>query len=219
MLICSLLSFPLLLLKGESETNYFLCFAGHFLSPKFPLISEISSFSNSHMFLRNWPNVSVLETKAWHGLYGIPSSYIDLVETSRVIARAAGLLFASAFGLSINTQEYVGVIQRLSLTGGSVILSKGPIPQGSLDDMGLVVGNAGAAEDQLTLTVLDATGKTVVVVTENVQTADCDHVMFVIPKGGVENHHGTGLPIETERWDHVWVEICRGRIPKGRGDI
>jgi len=161
----------------------------------------------------------VLETKAWHGLYGIPSSYIDLVETSRVIARAAGLLFASAFGLSINTQEYVGVIQRLSLTGGSVILSKGPIPQGSLDDMGLVVGNAGAAEDQLTLTVLDATGKTVVVVTENVQTADCDHVMFVIPKGGVENHHGTGLPIETERWDHVWVEICRGRIPKGRGDI
>jgi hypothetical protein len=50
----------------------------------------------------------------------------------------------------------------------------------------LVVGNAGAAKDQLTLTVLEATGKTVVVVTENVQTADCDHVMFVIPKGGLE---------------------------------
>ena len=28
----------------------------------------------------------------------------------------------------INTQKYVGVIQRLSLTGGSVILSKGPDP-------------------------------------------------------------------------------------------
>jgi hypothetical protein len=50
----------------------------------------------------------------------------------------------------------------------------------------LVVGNVGAAEDQLTLTVLDATGRTVAVVTESVQTADCDHVMFVIPKGGVE---------------------------------
>jgi len=105
-LICSLLSFPLRLLKGESETNYFLCFAGQFLSPKFLLISGISSFSNSHMFLRNWPNVSVLETKAWHGLYGIPSSYIDLVETSRVIARAAGLLFASAFGLRLQAEHF-----------------------------------------------------------------------------------------------------------------
>ena len=50
----------------------------------------------------------------------------------------------------------------------------------------LVVGNAGAAEDQVTLTVLDATGRTVSVVTESVQTADCDQVMFVIPKGGVK---------------------------------
>ena len=38
---------------------------------------------------------------------------------------------------TVNTQKYVGVIQRLSLTGGSAILSKGPIPQGSLADMGL----------------------------------------------------------------------------------
>jgi hypothetical protein len=50
----------------------------------------------------------------------------------------------------------------------------------------LVVGNAGVAEDQLTLTLLDATGATVTVVTETVQTADCDNVMFVIPGGGVE---------------------------------
>jgi len=58
-------------------------------------------------------------------------------------------------------------------------------------EVALVVRNAGAAKDQLTLTVLDATGKTVVVVTENVQTADCDHVMFVIPKGGLEITPGT----------------------------
>ena len=38
---------------------------------------------------------------------------------------------------TVNTQKYVGVIQRLSLTGGSVILSKGPISQGTLADMGL----------------------------------------------------------------------------------
>ena len=50
----------------------------------------------------------------------------------------------------------------------------------------LVVSIADAAEDHLTLTVLDATGRTVAVVTESVQTADCDQVMFVIPKGGVK---------------------------------
>ncbi len=38
---------------------------------------------------------------------------------------------------TLNNQKFVGVIQRLSLTGGSAILSKGPIPQGSLADMGL----------------------------------------------------------------------------------
>jgi hypothetical protein len=38
---------------------------------------------------------------------------------------------------TINTQKFVGVIQRLSLTGGSAILSKGPIPQGTLADLGL----------------------------------------------------------------------------------
>jgi hypothetical protein len=50
----------------------------------------------------------------------------------------------------------------------------------------LVVGNAGAVEDELTLTILDAKGRTVAVVTEAVPTADCDQVLFVIPKGGVD---------------------------------
>lgn len=35
------------------------------------------------------------------------------------------------------SEKFVGVIQRLSLTGGSAILSKGPISQGSLADMAL----------------------------------------------------------------------------------
>jgi hypothetical protein len=50
----------------------------------------------------------------------------------------------------------------------------------------LVVGNAGGLEDQLTLTVLDETGRAVSIVTESVQTADCDHATFVIPQGGVD---------------------------------
>jgi hypothetical protein len=50
----------------------------------------------------------------------------------------------------------------------------------------LVVGNPGAQEDQLTLTVLDATGQTLAVVTQNVQSADSDHAMFSISKDGIE---------------------------------
>jgi hypothetical protein len=38
---------------------------------------------------------------------------------------------------TVNNQKFVGVIQRLSLTGGSAILSKGPIPQETLAEMGL----------------------------------------------------------------------------------
>jgi hypothetical protein len=50
----------------------------------------------------------------------------------------------------------------------------------------LVVGNLGAAEDDVTLAVLDATGQTVVVVTKTVQTTNAGQVLFVMPKGGLE---------------------------------
>ena len=36
---------------------------------------------------------------------------------------------------TVDTNKYVGVIRRLSLTGGSAVLSKGPIPQGTLAQM------------------------------------------------------------------------------------
>jgi hypothetical protein len=50
----------------------------------------------------------------------------------------------------------------------------------------LVRGNPGAPEEELTLTVLDATGQALAVVTQNVQSANCDHVAFMMPKGGIE---------------------------------
>jgi len=37
----------------------------------------------------------------------------------------------------VDTQKFVGVIQRLSLTGGSVVLSKGTVPPGTLSEMAL----------------------------------------------------------------------------------
>ena len=50
----------------------------------------------------------------------------------------------------------------------------------------LVVGNPGEAEDDLTLTILDAKGQTLAVVTQEVQSANSEHTMFGMPKGGVE---------------------------------
>jgi hypothetical protein len=38
----------------------------------------------------------------------------------------------------------------------------------------------------LTLTVLDASGETLASLAETVYSPDCDHLLFVIPKGGIE---------------------------------
>ena len=38
---------------------------------------------------------------------------------------------------TVDTTRFVGVIQRLSLTGGSAVLSKGPIPHGTMGDLAL----------------------------------------------------------------------------------
>jgi hypothetical protein len=38
---------------------------------------------------------------------------------------------------AVDSARFVGVVQRLSLTGGSAVLSKGPIPHGTLGDMAL----------------------------------------------------------------------------------
>jgi hypothetical protein len=72
----------------------------------------------------------------------------------------------------------------------------------------LVVGNEGKKEDELTLTVLDAAGQKLAVVTENVPTADCDHVMFEIPEGGVDVTPGQSYSVKlsggtTFGWKYV----------------
>jgi|SRR5580658_1023929 hypothetical protein len=38
---------------------------------------------------------------------------------------------------TVDTAQFVGVIRRLSLTGGSAVLSKGPIPHGTVGDISL----------------------------------------------------------------------------------
>jgi hypothetical protein len=38
---------------------------------------------------------------------------------------------------TVDNQNFIGVVQRLSLTGGSAVLSKGPVPHGTLAKMSL----------------------------------------------------------------------------------
>jgi hypothetical protein len=50
----------------------------------------------------------------------------------------------------------------------------------------LVVGNPGDSNDELTLTIMDANDKELAVVTEQVQAANSERVMFLMPAEGVE---------------------------------
>jgi len=47
---------------------------------------------------------------------------------------------------TVYNQKFVGIVQRLSLTGGSALLVKGPIPEGTLGEMalGTVLGTVNA---------------------------------------------------------------------------
>ncbi len=47
---------------------------------------------------------------------------------------------------TVDSTHFVGVLQRLSLTGGSAVLSKGPIPHGTMGDiaLGTVYGKVSA---------------------------------------------------------------------------
>lgn len=59
------------------------------------------------------------------------------------------------------------------------------LPRLEAVEVELVVGNRGAEEERLTLTVLEASGRVVSSTSKTVQTKNCDQVTFVIPKGGV----------------------------------
>jgi|SRR6266567_5157586 len=50
----------------------------------------------------------------------------------------------------------------------------------------LVLANPGKKDDELTLTVMDATGQIVAGLTQTVQASDCEHTLFVIPKDGID---------------------------------
>ena len=54
----------------------------------------------------------------------------------------------------------------------------------------LVLANPGPPEDDLTLTLLDSTGRSVALVSKTVPASDFEHVLFVFPNGGVQVSSG-----------------------------
>ena len=50
----------------------------------------------------------------------------------------------------------------------------------------LVVGNPGESEEELTLTIVDANEKELAAVTEKIQTANSERVIFLMPTDGVD---------------------------------
>jgi len=52
-------------------------------------------------------------------------------------------------------------------------------------EVGLVVGNPGPSDDEVTMRVMDADGKVVAAVSQTVRVDDCDHVLFILRDGGV----------------------------------
>jgi hypothetical protein len=72
----------------------------------------------------------------------------------------------------------------------------------------LVVGNPGASEDELTLTLLDVNGRSLAVVGQDVPTAESDHVIFIFPNDGVKLSPGESYRLKlsggaTFGWKYV----------------
>jgi hypothetical protein len=75
-------------------------------------------------------------------------------------------------------------------------------------EVGLIVGNAGEPEDELTLTILDEKDQKLASVTQTVKVGDADHVMFLLPEGGLPVTPGRGYAIQlsggvTFGWKYV----------------
>jgi hypothetical protein len=72
----------------------------------------------------------------------------------------------------------------------------------------LIVGNAGEPEDELTLTVLDEQDQKLASITQAVKVSDAEHVMFLMPEGGLAVTPGRAYAIQlsggaTFGWKYV----------------
>lgn len=79
----------------------------------------------------------------------------------------------------------------------------------------LVVGNANASQDDLTLAVLDNEGTLLASITQQVKTAHCEHALFELPEGGVDVMPGQTYWIRLEGGTTLGWKYVVGGYPKG----
>jgi len=89
------------------------------------------------------------------------------------------------------------------------------VPQLSAVEVELVVGNVGESQDDLTLSVKNAAGDELVAVTQIVKTADCEHVLFLLPEGGTEVTPGDLYRIKMSGGSTFGWKYVAGGYPKG----
>lgn len=82
-------------------------------------------------------------------------------------------------------------------------------------EVALIVGNPGEPEDELTLTILDPEDEKLASVTQTVKVGDADHVMFLMPEGGLPVTPGRIYAIQlsggaTFGWKYVVGGYDRG---------
>jgi hypothetical protein len=83
----------------------------------------------------------------------------------------------------------------------------------------LVVANPGAAEDELTLTILDGRGQTMASMKQAVRASDCEHTLFVFPDGGVAVKPGESYRIKLAGGTRFGWKYVVGGYQKGAATL
>jgi hypothetical protein len=76
----------------------------------------------------------------------------------------------------------------------------------------LVVANPGAASDEVSMTLVNAAGEALAVVSKTVPVAECSHVLFLLPKGGARVLPGQvyGIELHADSGLFGWKYIVGG---------
>jgi hypothetical protein len=88
-------------------------------------------------------------------------------------------------------------------------------PRLTSTEVELVVANPGPTQDAVTLTLLNSTGEALVQVSKIVQAADCAHVTFVYPNGGLAVSPGQAYYIRIDGGDLFGWKYTKGGYKHG----
>jgi hypothetical protein len=89
------------------------------------------------------------------------------------------------------------------------------LPKLQAVEVELLVGNRQQSQDRLTLTVLDAFGRVVVSVSQNVLAEKCDHVLFAMPSKEVAIMPGQTYNLKLSGGTTFGWKYIVGGYPKG----